>query len=124
MEQYAGNSYLTPTGRAVNANSMPKPIAKPIRPDGTFTNDIWRYLNGLSSAPAQEQTITLGPSPATFQATANGSILVSGGTVSLIALTRNSQYNLGVTSGYIPMSIGDIVMITYSGAPTCTWFPR
>ena len=124
MAQYAGNSYLTPTGKGQNFSGMPKPVAKPIKPDGTFSEDTWRYLNSFSTAPTQEQAITVGPSPATFQATSNGTILIMGGTVSAISLTRNSTYNLGVTSGYIPLSIGDIVTITYTGVPTCTWFPR
>ena len=119
---YLGNSYIATASKT--QAGMPKPIAKPIKEDGTFTQDTWRYLNSLSSEPNAESAITLGPTPATFQATANGSVLVSGGTVSALSLTRNNAYNLGMTSGLIPLSIGDILTINYTGAPVCIWFPR
>lgn len=119
---YAANSYLATQQK--NTLVAPKPIAKPLKPDGTFTQETLRYLSGLLAAPSDEIAITLGPTPATFQATAKGSVLVYGGTVSAISLTRNGVYNLGVVSGYFPLSIGDILTITYSAAPTCYWFPQ
>jgi len=121
---YQGNSYISVSGQGQNFAGMPKPIAKPLKEDGTFTQDTWRYLASFSGPPPQEMPITLGPSPATFQAISNGSVLVSGGTVSLVSLKRNKTYNLSGSSGLFPLSIGDVLTITYTVAPTCVWFPR
>lgn len=120
---YKGNSYLAVSGKSPAFYGMPKPIAKPIREDGTMSSDLWRYLNSLSTVPQQDIPITVGPSPATFQATANGSVVISG-TVTGISITRNGTYNLGTTTNMVPMSIGDILTITYSALPTLTWMPR
>jgi hypothetical protein len=81
-------------------------------------------LNAQTTAPNIESGVKVGTSPATFQATNNGTMLVKGGTVSAISITRNAAHDLGMTSGLIPLSIGDILTVTYSGLPTLTWFPR
>lgn len=118
------NSYIQQTGTAQSLAGMPKPISQPIRSDGTFSQDTWRYLNSFSSAPGQEVLITLGASPAVFKAVSNGSVFVAGGTVSSVALTRNQSYTMPNTSGMFPMSIGDFLTVTYTVAPTLIWFPR
>ena len=63
-------------------------------------------------------------SPFVYNATEPGSLLIVGGTVSAVTLQRNQTYATGLTSGFIPVSIGDKVTITYTVAPTLTFFPR
>lgn len=117
----ASSAYLAknPSSQA----AMPKPIAQPIKSDGTFQTDIWRYLNALTAPPPQEILVTLGPSPTTFKAPVTGTLFVSGGTVSAINYQRLNSYPTGAISGTFQMSSGDSVQITYSAAPTVTWFP-
>jgi hypothetical protein len=72
---------------------------------------------------ANESAVTVGASPFTYTAPSNGALLVTGGTVSEIALQRQSSYNLGITTGYIPVAADDEVTITFTGAPTVVFFP-
>lgn len=120
-------SYLSSTATQNNA-AVPKPAAKIAEPQtGIISRDWWRYLLAITSPPGVESGVNLGTSPTQYKAAANGTLLVYGGTVSAIQLM--SRYNTSVlygapTSGFFPMSVGDTVVITYSSAPTVTWFPR
>lgn len=68
--------------------------------------------------------ITVGASPFTFTAPANGQLLIVGGTVSSIALVRQGASNAtGMVAGFFPVSRRDAVVITYSGTPTVTFLP-
>jgi hypothetical protein len=70
-------------------------------------------------------SISVGASPATYTAAYNGSAVVVGGTVSAIALTRQgTSVATGLTAGIFPLSRGDGLVITHTGAPTATFLPR
>ena len=119
------NSYLPPTGRAPNFSGMPSPASKPLEKDGTFAHNHWRYLNALTDKPPQELAITIGATPTSFTAPANGSVIIVGGTISSITLARNAAYNLPITIGMVPMSNGDVLTVAYSVQPTMmVWLPR
>jgi len=70
-------------------------------------------------------TISVGGSPFAYTVPAYGNVVVQGGTVSAITLTRpgGAAVNIGVTAGIIPVQTGDIVTVTYSVAPTMTFIP-
>jgi hypothetical protein len=72
------------------------------------------------------QVLTPSGSPWTFQSLFNGTLLISGGTVSGLTLSRDGVnfYAVGFTSGAVPMSRLDQVLVTYSGTPAATFFPR
>ena len=83
-----------------------------------------RFFVSLSQSPQAAQAPAVGVSPYSFAVPANGSFVVSGGTVSLIQLTRGrATVGLGVTSGIFPASTGDTFKITYTVAPTVTFLP-
>lgn len=125
QDKYQGNSYLTPPKQGVTQSFMTSPGAKPVNAAGNISRDMWRYMNNLTAAPAGETAITLGASPATFQATANGNVLISGGAVTAMQLTRNATYTLSITTpAYVPLSNGDVLTVTYAATPTLVWFPR
>lgn len=67
-------------------------------------------------------TPSVGASPYTYQNTAPGrqQVLVSGGTVSAIAVTRDNTnfYSTGQVAGVVILNPGDRVRITYTVAPT------
>lgn len=68
--------------------------------------------------------VVVGASPFTFVAPAAGHLLVVGGVVSAISLTRQGTATaLGLTSGFIPVSRYDSVKVTYTGVPTITFIP-
>ena len=69
--------------------------------------------------------LTLGASPYTYAAVAVGHLVIEGGTVTAISLTRGTQtINLPPATPLVPLDNGDAVKITYSSAPTVTWIPR
>jgi hypothetical protein len=116
-------SFNTP-GTRQSEFSIPKPSAKIAGADGICQRDWWRYLLSFTSAPAKEIAVTVGASPTDYTAVSNGTLLVVGGTVSSIALKRLNSITTGLTSGLIPLSVGDTVTLAYSVIPTLVWYPR
>lgn len=72
--------------------------------------------------------ITPGASPYTYQNTLGypADVIVSGGTVSAIAFSRDNAtfYTIGPTSGMFALSPYDYLRVTYTVAPTMTFIPR
>jgi hypothetical protein len=98
---------------------------------GVIATNWWRFLLNVSNqAMGTNQTVpatvTIGASPYIFTTPAQGALLVSGGPVTLIELSKDgvTWYPLGVTQGQIQMVPNDHVRITYMNAPTLTFFPR
>lgn len=88
---------------------------------GATTSASWyRFMQGihLGTPPGSETTITVTASPFSFQAKQGGFAIVTGGTVSAIHFSRLTSHATGQTSGLFPLSAGDTLTITYSGAPS------
>jgi len=101
--------------------SYEQPISK-----REITQSVWyRFFqdidNGVPHGP--EITLTLGASPYTYQATIAGNLLIKGGTVSAVQVTRAATVLTGLTAGYFPLSAGDLLTITYTGLPTAVFYP-
>lgn len=85
---------------------------------------------GLLTDPVPQaqpaQVLTPGASPWVYTALQDGWLILSGGTVSAITLSRDGTtfYATGWTTGVFPMSRLDQTKVTYTGAPTATYFPR
>jgi len=93
------------------------------RPDGT-TQDYWyRFFSSIYAKPLPEILNTLAASPYTFQSSYNAHILISGGTVQQIQLIRATTTITGLTAGLIYLGRGDQIVITYTVAPTVTFYP-
>jgi hypothetical protein len=93
---------------------------------GPNTASVWyRFFQGLfqGKAAGGEVSVTLTGSPFSYAAPSGGFLIVQGGTVSLIQFQRSSAHALGVTQGVVPVNAQDIVIITYSAAPTVTFVP-
>lgn len=71
------------------------------------------------------QSVTPGGSPFTYTALSSGTLSITGGAVSALALIRQgTSVALGITAGLVPLSRLDQLQITYSAAPTVTFLPR
>ena len=97
--------------------------------DRNSTNKQWYFfLQGLwkGTPPAAEAAVSVTASPMTYVASQRGFMVISGGTVSAIAFSRNGTtfYSSGETAGSFPLSFGDSLKVTYTGAPTMTFFPQ
>jgi hypothetical protein len=78
------------------------------------------------SAPLAQPVAAIAPtgSPFTYTASFAGSVAITGGTVSAIAIIRHgTSVATGLTTGLIPVSRYDQVQVTYGGAPTMTFIP-
>lgn len=93
---------------------------------GMLTEGWARFLVRIQQLTPERPVMPVspGPSPYSFTATTIGDLLVRGGNVSGITLTRGSDSVVCPTSGFIPMAALDIVTVTYSVAPTITFVPR
>lgn len=84
--------------------------------------DVWQLLN--AQALPLPTAVALGASPATvqFQFGGTASIIVSGGTVSLIEFSRDGTtfFNVGTVAGMFTLSQDDRLRITYVAPPTVT----
>ena len=100
-----------------------------------FFNSAFYFVAGSTNALGsslgvngiQRTTVSPGSSPWTYQNTAGGgvSVVVTGGTVSQIGVSRdNSTYDSWApTAGQFYLAPGDYLQITYSVAPTVAIYP-
>ncbi len=83
-------------------------------------------LTSASKAGLTPVPITVGASPFAYTATATGSVAVSGGAVTNMTLTRGGTvvWNTTLSSGVIPVTLNDVVTVTYTTAPTMNELPN
>lgn len=91
---------------------------------GKGSRKTWKLVWNLQNASVTAVAITVGASPFAYTALAEGTVTVSGGTVSAISITRGATVvPTGVTAGVFPLSQGDIITVTYSVLPTMNFIP-
>jgi len=92
---------------------------------GQTTRSWFRWFqdqhNGLPKGA--EITVSVGGSPFTFTAPSGGYIILRGGTVSAVQITRTVTTLTGQTSGIFPLSQGDQLTVTYSALPVMVFVP-
>ena len=83
------------------------------------------FMNPASVLNSAQVAVTPGASPFAYTAATYGNLVIQGGTVSAITLTRpgGAAVTLGVTAGMFPVQANDVVTVTYSVAPTMTFIP-
>jgi hypothetical protein len=83
------------------------------------------YLAVTEGLPQAATALTVTTSPMTYAAVIRGQVHIEGGTVSVIEFSRNGTdwYDTGITAGFVQMDKGDRLRVTYSVAPTITYFP-
>jgi hypothetical protein len=100
---------------------------QPLLHDGKHTGQVWyRYFQDSEAGrpPAAETVVTPTASPFVYTAPRAGNLLVSGGTVGTISLSRSGTFlGTGRTVGMFRMAQGDQAKITYTVAPTVVFFP-
>jgi len=108
-------------------NRMPT-YQESLSSQGNTTRGWYSFWSGLWSGQPTGAlaALTLQPSPMSYVASAGGSLLVSGGTVSQISFSRDGMnyYVTGATQGLLPMSKGDTLKVTYTGTPQIAFVPR
>jgi hypothetical protein len=81
--------------------------------------------NSCTKGSQEAVTVLTGISPFNYVPTQKGQVLVSGGTVSAISLSRDGKtfYSTGQTAGLFPLSAADTLQVTFTGSPTMVFFP-
>lgn len=83
----------------------------------------WQYwFQGFSAPPAAIDP-AVGTSPLDFTAPADGSFLVTGGTGVAVTMTRGLVSVIVPASGFIPMTMGDSLTVTWATPPTMNFIP-
>lgn len=106
--------------------NMRAPLVSVKSPEGKeigkgYLIDPWNGYFQQFGQVAPAPTAVTGASPLSYKANTKGNLFVIGGTVSNILLIRgNGTFDL-TGEKIIPISIGDIVRVTYSVAPTMTF---
>jgi len=100
--------------------SLMSPLVGPL---GQIIPPWNNYFQQFSLPPAKIQNIALGASPYSYTASSDGNLVISGGTVSNVNLTRGGLTINLPTSGIMPMTQGDVIQITYSVLPTVNFIP-
>ena len=102
------------------SNFVPPRVALVDPKTGMVTRQWYLYFQGADPAPVSPVTVTA--SPFLYTPSDVGSVVVQGGTVSLIEIVRKgTSVNTGVTAGVIPIARGDQLRITYTVLPTVTF---
>jgi hypothetical protein len=129
-------SPITPPGlKQFTGKNLPQRIIPPnqnmVDAKGNPTINWWGFLLNTSqqafgSDPTPEMTLTVSASPFTYTVPANGSIIVNGGPVTLIEYARQGGkfYPTGQSAGVFQVLQFDQLRITYTNAPSVTFFPR
>ncbi len=108
-------------------NTLPT-YDQPIVTKGYTTRGWYSAWSGLITGQATGPAAPVTPSvsPYTYKAEQGGTLIIQGGTVSMVSFSRDgvTNFNTGQTQGMFPLSQGDLLIITYSGAPNLTFVPR
>jgi hypothetical protein len=95
---------------------------------GQNTTAAWyRYFQQTEQGipPSAEVAVSVTASPFTYTAPKKGFVIVSGGTVSIIAFSRTPGvfYPTGQTSGMFQVAFNDSLQVSYTAAPTIIFVP-
>lgn len=88
--------------------------------------DLWKAVQGsyLTAPNTPPSSVTVGTSPVTLVATDPGFYVITGGAITMLTLTRQSlTVNLPTTLMQVVVSAGDTLTVTYTSAPTVTFWP-
>ncbi len=98
---------------------------KPVAQKDWFVFFYNLYLAVTEGLPQAEEAIPLSASPFIYTAIIRGQAHVSGGNVSSVEFSRDGStwYDTGFVEGFVDMDRTDHLRVTYTVAPTLTFFP-
>ena len=81
----------------------------------------------VNALPGAVAPVAVGASPFTFTTSKKGALVISGGGLKLVEITRDGTnfYSTGAVRGMFPLSTNDSIRVTYLAAsvPVLTFFP-
>lgn len=101
---------------------------EPLTKKGFTTRGWYTFWSGLlkGQPTGLPSAVPLTASPMNYKAPSGGTVIIQGGTVSLVSISRDgiTNFNTGQTQGLFPVSLGDVLIINYTGTPALTFVPR
>jgi hypothetical protein len=113
---------MTVTKRGIPTYEQPMTVGKNM----SASWRRWFHDTEVGTPPSNEVVIKpVGASPFSYQAPSRGAVIISGGTVSSVTYSRTTGTNhaTGQTSGMFPVSLGDVLIVTYASVPTMVFTP-
>lgn len=102
---------------------LPSQLAAFTDKNGRLQRPWTQYLQQFTQAPPNVMNVIVSASPLSYRIKEPGSVAITGGTVSGIILTRGIIFIDLTGSKIIPVSINDIITVTYSVLPTIQFIP-
>lgn len=102
---------------------LPSQLAPLVSSAGRILRPWTQYLQQFTQAPPNFMIVTVSASPFSYKVKEPGSVTIVGGTVSAVILTRGTSSIDLTGTKIIPVSINDIITITYSVLPTINFIP-
>lgn len=116
--------------------SPPPSLSQPIAlGGGVIAREWYRWLyavaqqawvGGGNGTSGPDAVVPVGPSPFVYTATQSGTVFLSGGGITALAISRSGPPRaIGAFRAPVPMSAGDSLSVTWTQtAPTMAFFPR
>lgn len=102
---------------------LPSLLARFVDQQGKILPPWNSYLQQFTQQPPNIMLLTVGASPFAYTAKEPGNVIVKGGTVTGLFITRGSIV-VDITGAVIvPVAVEDIVTVTYSVLPTMKFIP-
>lgn len=107
------------------SNNVPLPdLGNPFVGVGGRITKAWSYwLQGFAASPAAFDSGPWGSSPLSYTASVDGSFLITGGTGVSVSLIRSGASVAGPVTGFIPMTKGDQIIVTWATLPAMSFIP-
>lgn len=90
---------------------------------GMFTSPWILWLSQFAQQPGPITSAVVGASPWRFTASATGNLVLDGGAISAVTLSRGSSSASFGTQRTIPVVNNDVVTVTYTGSLTANFIP-
>lgn len=101
------------------------PSNAPLVDAGGLVTGAWSgFFASLVSSAGPIEMPSVGPSPFTYAAPATGHALLDGGTALSARIVRGRVSIVVPASGFIPLSLGDSLIVSYGAAPSLRFFPE
>jgi hypothetical protein len=109
-----------------SAPTYDQDILTPNPKDAKTSSSWYRWFQDidLGVPPSSELPVTVGASPFIYSPTQKGAVIVNGGTVTSILISRSGTfYATGLTQGLFYLAANDRLQVVFSAAPSMVFLP-
>jgi hypothetical protein len=100
------------------------PVSTPIVDESGRVTDAWSgFFSELAGRAKAIDMVTVGPTPFAYDPPAAGHVLIQGGTSISTRIVRGRNSIVVPAASFIPVSLGDSLVVSFAAPPTLTFFP-